>query len=379
MCMNFEKLKEELPEKIAEKIKEVSRKYKLDENKKNKLVEKVKDIYEKSKYEPGEAIGVVTAQSISEPATQMTMRTYHVAGAAEIKVTLGLPRLIEIFDARRQPSTPMMKIHLKKDYNTREKAKEIANKIRELKVEDVVKSSVVDILNNQIEFFLDTELLEKYDVTPEEISKKIKEAFKINIRTSKSKITVKLREGEEIKELHKMKTKVLSLNIRGIKGIRQTIVRREGDEWVILTLGSNLKKILEVEGVDTTRTVSNDIHETARVLGIEAVRNLIIEEVTKTLEEQGLDVIPRHITLVADMMTVDGIVKPIGRYGVAGAKGSVLARANFEETIKHLTQAALAGEVDTLESSIENVMINQVVPMGTGVVELVFSPKKGKK
>ena len=140
-----------------------------------------------------------------------------------------------------------------------------------------------------------------------------------------------------------------------------------------------MRRILEREEVDTTRTISNDIHEVASVLGIEAARNLIIKEVTKTLEEQGLDVDIRHVILVADMMTVDGVVKPIGRYGVAGAKGSVLARANFEETIKHLTQAAILGEVDTLESTVENVMINQVVPIGTGMVELVYSPKKKEK
>lgn len=369
----------ELPEAIMNKIEEVAKKYKLDAAKKKKFIEKVKEFYRKSMYEPGEAIGVVTAQSISEPATQMTMRTYHVAGAAEIKVTLGLPRLIEIFDARRVPSTPMMEIHLKKEYNTKERATEIANEIRELKFEDVVASSVVDILNMQIEFHLDSSLLEKYGTSPEELAKKIRESLKLGVKHAKSKITVKLEESGEIKDLHKIKSKVLGLHIKGIKGIKQTIVRREGDEWVILTLGSNLKKVLELEGVDPYRTVSNDIHETARVLGIEAARNLIIKEVTKTLEEQGLEVIPRHITLVADMMTVDGAVKPIGRYGVAGAKGSVLARANFEETIKHLTQAALAGEVDKLESSIENVMINQVVPMGTGMVELVYSPPRKKK
>ncbi len=93
-----------------------------------------------------------------------------------------------------------------------------------------------------------------------------------------------------------------------------------------------------------------------------------------TLKEGGLDVDIRHIILVADMMTADGNIKAIGRYGVAGAKGSVLARANFEETIKHLTRAAVSAEVDRLESIIENIMINQVAPVGTGMFDLVFKP-----
>lgn len=377
--MNWEELASKLPEALAEKIKEVVKKYKLSDTQAKKFISLVEEMYEKSKFEPGEAIGVVAAQSISEPATQMTMRTYHVAGAAEIKVTLGLPRLIEIFDARRQPSTPMMEIYLKKEYNTKEKARKFASEIKELVVEDLVKSSVIDILNFQIELILDKKAIENSGITPEELGKKIKESFKADVRTGKTKVVIKLKESMEIKDLHRIKSKILSYQIRGIKGIKQTIVRREGNEWVILTLGSNLKKILEREEVDTTRTISNDIHEVANVLGIEAARNLIIKEVAKTLEEQGLDVDIRHVILVADIMTVDGVVKPIGRYGVAGAKGSVLARANFEETIKHLTQSALAGEVDALESTIENVMINQVVPIGTGVVELVYSPKKKEK
>ncbi len=369
----------ELPEYLKEEIERVAKKYKLSDSKKKKLEEKVKEFFEKSMYEPGEAIGVVSAQSISEPATQMTMRTYHVAGAAEIKVTLGLPRLMEIFDARRKPSTPMMMIYLKSSYNTREKAKDIANQIRELTVNDVVSSSSVDILNMQIEFFLDQTAMEKYDVTPDELAKKIKDSFKVQTRAGKTKITVKLKEEMDIKDLHKMKTKILSLHIKGIKGIKQTIIRKEGNEWVIMTLGSNLRKVLELDGVDYTRTYSNDIHETASVLGIEAARNLIVKEVSKTLEEQGLEVIERHILLVADMMTVDGVIKPIGRYGVAGSKGSVLARANFEETIKHLIEASYTGEVDELKSTVENVMINNVTPIGTGMVKLVYSPKKKKK
>lgn len=375
----IKELENKYPEKLVEKVKEIAKKYKLSDTQLKKFVKVIEEYYEKSKYEPGEAIGVVTAQSISEPATQMTMRTYHVAGAAEIKVTLGLPRLIEIFDARRKPSTPAMEIYLKKEYNTREKARKFASEIRELLVEDLVKNSVVDILNFQIELILDDKLMENSGITAEELKEKLKEDFKYDIRAGKTKIVIKLKEELEIKDLHRIKNKILSHQIRGIKGIKQTIVRREGDEWVILTLGSNLRKILEREEVDSTRTISNDIHEVAKVLGIEAARNLIIREVTKTLEEQGLEVDIRHVILVADIMTVDGDVKPIGRYGVAGAKGSVLARANFEETIKHLTQAALLGEVDKLESTIENVMINQVVPVGTGMVELIYSPKKKEK
>jgi DNA-directed RNA polymerase subunit A" len=125
--------------------------------------------------------------------------------------------------------------------------------------------------------------------------------------------------------------------------------------------------------------MTNNIHEIAKVLGIEAARTAIINEAAYTLRQAGLDVDIRHIMLVSDVMTVDGEIRAIGRYGIAGAKGSVLARANFEETIKHLTKAAVTNEIDHLESIVENVMINQVVPAGTGMFELTFRPSGKRK
>jgi len=124
-----------LPPKIIENLKNAFKEFKLTSSQKRKALNLVIEIYKKSCFEPGEALGVVAAQSISEPGTQMTMRTYHVAGAAEIQVTQGLPRLIEIFDARRTPKTPMMSVYLKRNYNSREKAQKVAANIQGAKSE----------------------------------------------------------------------------------------------------------------------------------------------------------------------------------------------------------------------------------------------------
>jgi len=114
-------------------------------------------------------------------------------------------------------------------------------------------------------------------------------------------------------------------------------------------------------------------------LGIEAARNLIIKEAIKTLQEQGLDVDARHIILVADIMTSTGKIQSIGRYGVAGAQTSILARAAFEETVKHLVKASIRNEVDEFKGIFENVMIGQVIPAGTGMLELIASLEEEKK
>ena len=206
----------------------------------------------------------------------------------------------------------------------------------------------------------------------------LKETLKgVDVKLKNETIIIKVEEEVSVKELQKMKNKMLTNHVKGLKGIEQVIIAQKESEWIINTMGSNLVEVLEIDGIDEEKTTTNNIHEIEKVLGIEAARNAIINEALATLDEQGLDVDPRHIMLVADVMTADGEIKAIGRYGVAGTKGSVLARANFEETIKHLTKAAIRAEEDNLESIVENVMINQVVPVGTGMFELIIKPKKG--
>ena len=150
------------------------------------------------------------------------------------------------------------------------------------------------------------------------------------------------------------------------------------DEFIIITAGSSLKKVLALDFVDPTRTLSNDLYEIAGTFGIEAARQAIIDEVFKVIEAQGLNVDIRHIMLVADTMCISGWIKGITRYGVVSEKASVLARASFETPIKHIINAALTGEVDYLNSVVENVMLNQPVPVGTGLPGLVTKIKKDK-
>lgn len=111
--------------------------------------------------------------------------------------------------------------------------------------------------------------------------------------------------------------------------------------------------------------------EVLDVLGVEAARNVIIKQAKYTMEEQGLGVDVRYIMLLADLMTVRGNIRAIGRYGISGQKASVLVRASFEETKKHLTNAAIRGEKDDMKGTIENIMMNQVAPIGTGAFTLI--------
>jgi DNA-directed RNA polymerase subunit A" len=301
------------------------------------------------------------------------MRTYHIAGAAGVQVTLGLPRLMEILDARRTPTTPAMTIYLEPKYNTRDGAKEIAKKIRETKLRDVVLEDTIDLATFAIEIKIDKGSVAELNLKLDEIEKKARNVLRnFDVSLAGSVIRAVPKKEMSIFELQKAKAKVLDTTILGISGIEQVVVRKTKGEWVIYTSGSNLKKILKIDGVDGTRVLTNDIHEIEAVLGIEAARNSIIKEISSTLEQQGLVVGIRHIMLVADMMTAGGTISPIGRYGLSGEKASVLARANFETTVRNITSAAINGEVDSLGSIIENVLINQVVPVGTGMFDLVL-------
>ncbi len=369
----LEELRDKLPQSILDELRQELHRVKLTKEALESIIEEVLKRYEYARVEPGEAVGVVAAQSMGEPSTQMTMRTFHYAGVAELNVTLGLPRIIEIVDARKKPSTPMMTIYLEEEYaRDREKAEQVAQEIETLYLEDLLEKSEIDLMHQRVNLYFDEYEMRRRKVEMEEVVKKLSSVKGVSTEVAGNVVSVIPEKTSSIKELRKLENRVKGIHLRGIKDIRRVVLRREGDEYVIYTEGSNLKDVLRIEGVDITRTKTNDITEIQRVLGIEAGRNAIINEIQDTLNEQGLTVDVRHLMLVADMMAVDGTIKAIGRHGVSGEKASVLARAAFEITVDHLLHAAVAGEYEELEGIVENVIVGRPVKLGTGMVELVM-------
>jgi DNA-directed RNA polymerase subunit A" len=369
----------ELPLKVQQEMRAHFEKAGTADTKKKDVVEKAKKLYNDMVYDSQEPMGVVAAQSLSEPCTQMTMRTYHFAGTAGIQVTLGLPRMMEIFDARREPRTPMMTVKLMPGLDM-DQVKHIAESIKEVKLRDIVESTLLDMTEMWVKMRLDSGKMAGLGIDAEKLAKGIRIKNTETSVEGTDTLMVKVKKGG-VANLRKLKHMLLDGHVKGIKGITQVVVSRDGGEWTISTLGSNLKKVFEIEGVDTSRTKTNNIFEIYDVLGIEAARNAIIEQAKYTMEEQGLGVDIRYIMLLADVMTSSGEVRAIGRYGVAGQKASVLVRASFEETKKHITAAAIRGETDPLLGTIENIILNQVAPVGTGSFDLVgYLPgAKGRK
>jgi DNA-directed RNA polymerase subunit A" len=366
-----------IPKHLIEEIQENLPKG-MNKTKLKHILDTVEREFKEAQVEPGESVGLVGAESIGEPGTQMTLNTFHFAGVAEMNVTMGLPRIIEILDGRKEISTPMMEVYLKAPYNKGKDIRKIAEEIQETKFKEVISEVEVNVADLNVIVTLNEDKIKSLDLTPSAIIKKIEKAFKsLNIKHEGGQMTFKLKGKEkQLIEVYKLKEKLKETYIKGVKGISQVLPIKRDDEFVVITAGSNFKEILEKEFVDSTRTTTNDVFDVAEVLGIEAARQAIINEVFKVIERQGLEIDIRHIMLVSDTMCTSGSIKGITRYGVVSEKSSVLARASFETPIKHMIDAALVGEEDHLTSVVENIMLNQPVPVGTGLPGLAVKNKE---
>ncbi len=321
------------------------------------------------KLEPGEAIGIVTAQSFGEPSTQMVLRTFHFAGVSEMQVTQGLPRLIEIFDARKKPTSPKMEIYLNKDFNNEKDAKSVAEKIKEIKIEEIASEIKLNFSDKIIEIVLDKDRPRAVHISADKVKDKLKDlGYKVRERADSIAI-----DAAELnfREIYQLKEKLKRTIISGIKNVSQILIVKRGKDFVIITLGTNLSEIIKLKEVDAERIVSNDPYEVASVFGIEAARKLIINEIHDVLNNQGLDIDIRHLKLVGDAMTNTGLVSGVTRMGIISQKSSILARATFETPVKQFVNATIKGSKDKLTSVVENIILNQPVPVGTGLPGLL--------
>ena len=360
-----------LVEKIRKRIKDED----LEEEQLEYLLNKIYINYNNAIVETDEPVGTVAAQSIGEPGTQMTLRTFHYAGVEEFSVTQGLPRLIEIVDARRFPSTPQMTIFLEHPYcESEEKAILIHNLIEQIRIEQITHDVNLDFVNWNIVINLIPEICENKGIDIEkipEILKRYKKKGTIKIEGNSIIIDPGI---EDLQNLQKLREKILKKVVKGIRGVKRGLLTPSDDnsEWVIKTEGTNMQGVVQVEGVDVTRTVSNHILEIEKLYGIEAARNMIIKEAQKVLDQQGLDVDSRHLLILSDLMCSTGAIQSIGRHGISGNKSSVFARAAFEVTVNQLLDAGLYGEEERLLGIPENVIVGQIGPIGTGRVQVMF-------
>ena len=347
---------------------------------------------------PFEAVGVVCAQSIGEPGTQMTMRTFHYAGVAE-HVPTGLPRLIEIVDAKKEPKKPIIDISLKSAYaRSRTESEKVAKELASVFVSDVadveddLEHLTIKVTFNEkdgkaqgVTFAMLRKALESFPATMKvddgAITLKPHKESKASTAKTEKAIAKEKAEREKKKltarAVRKITQKVRDGIVRGVVGIQKAVVIKGKDDYFVRAGGFNMIGAGQHDAVDPKRIYTNNIKEIERVYGIEAARNAIVREIKDVMDMQKLYVDIRHIMLIADAMTFGGSVKSIGRHGLSGEKVGVLGRAAFEETIKHLINASAFAEEEKLIGVTENIIVGQTVPVGTGKIRLVMKvPRK---
>jgi DNA-directed RNA polymerase II subunit RPB1 len=401
--------------------------------------------------QPGDLVGVISAQSIGEPSTQMTLNTFHFAGvSSKSQVTRGLSRFKELLSATKNMKSPYLTVYLDDEhaYN-KEKASNIINEITITHIKQLIKSSEIYYESNNSTNQLDNDLLKIYSEFEEfePISSNIsKNPWILRLEMDKRKMmdkNIKMidiyyaiidkfsnhndNSSEDIscifsddnasslifriRCMNKLveeiddcpeedticilktleKTILNDITLSGLDGITNASMSKydtlykynpennefeHRPEWVLDTTGSNLLEIFKHPAVNSAKTLSNDIHEIYHVLGIEAARQVLIDEISQIFSDSGGYVNSRHITLLADVMTNKGGFMSIDRHGINKSDRGPLAKCSFEETPDIIAKAAIFGELDKVSGVSSNIMLGQEVPIGTGSIEIIFDEDK---
>lgn len=352
--------------------------------------------YKKAHVEPGHAVGAVGAQSIGEPGTQMTLKTFHFAGVAGMSITQGVPRIKEIINASREISTPVITCELVEKKNVpvarivkgrieKTYVKDITHIIKELWTPEKASISIKINFNTINELQLELSAMDVYNAIKNH--KRFK-ASDLNITCRQNHITITIDQdptaknnlskteiaatsAEPYTRLQHLKRILPEIQVRGYPHTSRAIIRKDDKTHTntLLVEGYGLRECMTTDGVEGHRTKTNNVMEMRDVLGIEAARTTIIEEISEVMKDMSID--PRHMQLLADVMTYKGDVLGITRFGLAKMRDSVLQLASFEKTADHLFDAGGAGRTDLVEGVSECIIMGKSVSLGTGAMEVV--------
>lgn len=367
---------------------------------------------------PGEMVGSISAQSISEPLTQMTLNTFHFAGVSTKNVTLGIPRFKELVEISKKMKKPSLTIFTKDDTS--------ANllDIIQVSLSDVIISSIViswvDIISNSTEYkmVLLNELL---------FGKTLRNNMYIRLRIDKKKLKLaglvlqniqdilqakfvnlliisstqfctdwiimicfpkKFKEND-IQQIQSICNKIKLSGVDGISGasFREITVHEYSGKLdnivskkinVVDTIGSNLSSMSSIRWVDLKRTYTNDVYEIYQLLGVEAAAMMLYNELKNTISFDGSYVDPRHITLLVNTITSRGFLMPMSRHGINRVDIDPLIRSSFEETVEILQESAALSERDNFSGVTQSVMAGQLSHLGTGIVDMLRVQDKDK-
>ncbi|KAH7421936.1 hypothetical protein KP509_13G082300 [Ceratopteris richardii] len=339
--------------------------------------------YHVKRMEPGSAVGAVGAQSIGEPGTQMTLKTFHFAGVASMNVTLGVPRIKEIINAAKNISTPIITAKLVSDKDL--KAARIVKARIEKTVLGEVSKSIKTVLrpgHALISIKLDIRRIEalQLDISSYTVADSILSTSKLKLKQQNlrildhSKLVIFPSEPDRKKlqfALFSLRNMLPKVIVKGIPTVERAVISQDKGSYQLLVEGTNLLAVMGTAGIDGLNTRSNHVFEAEHTLGIEAARKCIIDEIQYTMASHGMSIDIRHMMLLADVMTYKGEVLGITRFGIAKMKDSVLMLASFEKTTDHLFDAAAHGRVDQIEGVSECIIMGIPMPIGTGIMKIL--------
>ncbi|KAJ3810847.1 hypothetical protein F5876DRAFT_40963 [Lentinula aff. lateritia] len=346
--------------------------------------------YVKARIEPGSTVGAVGAQSIGEPGTQMTLKTFHFAGVASMNVTLGVPRIKEIINAAKAISTPIISCKLV-TADSEASARIVKGRLEKTLLGDI--SSVLEEAwapeYTYIGVLVDTDAIQKLqlELTLDDIKWAIVAAKKLKIKQEsitiiprKNRLRIYVDGVDKFYRLRELKRTLAGVVVKGVPTIHRAVINikekddhrgKKGDKELLVE-GYGLQKCMITEGVIGEHTSSNHVIEVAQVLGIEAARRTIINEIQYTMKSHDMNIDPRHVMLLGDVMSYKGEVLGITRFGVAKMKDSVLMLASFEKTTDHLFDAAAFGKNDSISGVSESIIMgNAAAGCGTSMPHLV--------
>ncbi|CDH08890.1 DNA-directed RNA polymerase III subunit RPC1 [Zygosaccharomyces bailii ISA1307] len=389
----------DLDEKIPQAIrKSVDQIYRITDKTVKEFLKIAMLKYRRAKVEPGTAVGAIGAQSIGEPGTQMTLKTFHFAGVASMNVTLGVPRIKEIINASKVISTPIINAVLVNN-NDERAARVVKGRIEKTLLSDVAYY-IQDVYRDNLSYLqvrIDLNTIDKLqlELTIEDIAVAITRAPKLKIQTSDvhvvgndriainvfpegtkaksiSTLAKEPSENEVFYRMQQLRRALPSIVVKGLADISRAVINiRDDGKRELLVEGYGLREVMSTDGVVGHKTVTNHILEVYNVLGIEAARSSIVGEINYTMSNHGMSVDPRHIQLLGDVMTYKGEILGITRFGLSKMRDSVLQLASFEKTTDHLFDAAFYMKKDAVEGVSECIILGQTMAIGTGAFKVV--------
>ncbi len=331
---------------------------------------------------PCTAVGAIAGQSIGEPGTQMTLKTFHFAGVASMNITLGIPRLKEIINSAVNIATPIIKAKLLNP--TLESARVVKARIEKIYFKDICKKIIETITKDYLVVNFEIDMAHVYamrlDITPNYVLNILTKEFKnlnFDVKGDVISYNCKRVKRDTLFQKERIKKQVLDTQVSGISTVNRVIINENTDrQYELLIEGTGLQQIFGTPGIEFSTLTFNNIREAYNVLGIEAARTLIINEINYTMSGHGIKIDPRHLMLLSDMMCFKGEVLGITRFGIGKMRASALMLASFEQTADYLFGAAAVGKEEKIVGVSESIIMGVPIDIGTGSIELLWKKNK---